>query len=242
MKPNNYLVGVILVLLCVTATAEDCWHEELAEFCQVRAAALRLLTEPVYTGSDEKILKRSGDLAAVAIMKTVPTKEVEKPENARQILLVLQMAFAAPQLITNPANKLPTASTLLLDRLEQTSYGQSPNAVGNVRGEIEHNTSTGKPFEMVSLPGQPVIDYDHTSWVGNIVNWTHDIHPGMTRRDLLRLFTMESGISTPTHRSYVLKECRYIHVDVEFSLVGPRQNLMEMPEDEIAQISKPYLD
>jgi hypothetical protein len=63
----------------------------------------------------------------------------------------------------------------------------------------------------------------------------------MTRKDLLRVFTVESGISTRTRRTYVLKQCFYIHVDVEFLPVG-NNPFSEMLDAKILKISKPYLD
>ena len=53
---------------------------------------------------------------------------------------------------------------------------------------------------------------------------------------------MEGGISTRTQRTYVVKGCPYIHVDVEFSPAGNKQGFEEDPNDEIVKISKPYLD
>lgn len=58
----------------------------------------------------------------------------------------------------------------------------------------------------------------------------------MTRSDLLNVFTTEGGLSTRTHRTYVLKQCGIIKVDVEFSISGSEA------EDKIRQISKPYLN
>jgi hypothetical protein len=58
----------------------------------------------------------------------------------------------------------------------------------------------------------------------------------MTRSDLLRLFTIEGGLSTRTRRTYVLKQCATIKVDVGFSVARNEA------EDTITQISRPYLD
>jgi hypothetical protein len=71
---------------------------------------------------------------------------------------------------------------------------------------------------------------------GNVLAWIATIKPGMTRSDLLRVFTTEGGLSTRTHRTYVLKPCPTIKVDVEFSISGNEA------EDKITQISRPYLD
>jgi hypothetical protein len=74
------------------------------------------------------------------------------------------------------------------------------------------------------------------------------IQPGMTRRDLLEIFTTEGGLSTGLRRTYVSQECPYFKVDVEFEAVGRpsrdeegRVTLVEDDRDVIVKISKPYL-
>jgi hypothetical protein len=68
------------------------------------------------------------------------------------------------------------------------------------------------------------------------------IKPGMTRAELLKVFTTEAGLSTRTHRTYVYRECPYIKVDVEFaSLQNPGDEFAESAEDTIVKLSHPYL-
>jgi hypothetical protein len=69
------------------------------------------------------------------------------------------------------------------------------------------------------------------------------IKPGMHREDLFKVFTTEGGLSTAKHRTYVHRRCPYIKVDVDFSLSGPKRDVLEeRPTDTIVKISKPYLD
>ena len=83
----------------------------------------------------------------------------------------------------------------------------------------------------------------HSEWVAESLKTIQTIRIGMTRRDLLKLFTLEGGISTRTTRTYVFRECPYIKVDVGFEPVGsPQDKLLEYPEDRITRISKPYLE
>jgi hypothetical protein len=240
---KRYVLTIVFVMLSVTALAQDCSQDEFASLHDVKGAVSRLLSFPGYTGWDEKTLNRSGDLAAIAIMRSVTIQEMDSPAKARQILLILHMAFAAPQLIAGSSNRTPTAAMLLLDELERTNFGRQPNVISNSRFEIQHNTSTGQPLEFVTLEGSPVVDQEHTQWVASVVAWTVDIKPGMTRKDLLNVFTMEGGLSTRTQRTYVLKQCPIIKVDVEFlATVNKRDQVAEMPEDKIIKISRPYLE
>jgi len=222
--------------LSLEAFAQSQPHDESASFKNVEETVSKLLSVPVYTESDEKLLNEAGDGAALAITKIVSEQEMNSPDTGRRILLILHLAFEAPQSIIERNNKTPTAALRLLDQLEHTDYGRQPNVIGNARFEIKHNTSTGRPLEPVTLPGEPVIDWGHTQWVGNVLAWIATIKPGMTRSDLLRVFTTEGGWSTRTHRTYVLKQCPTIKVDVDFSISENEA------EDKITQISKPYLD
>jgi hypothetical protein len=133
---------------------------------------------------------------------------------------------------------------LLLGHLSKTNYGQeNVNEIENTRNEIQHNTSRGKPYEFVTIEGDPPLGMAHTQWVASVLRWTYDIKPGMTRKNLLRVYTVDGGLSTRTQRTYVLKGCPYIKVDVKFLPVGNVQDgLTQDPNDKIQEISKPYLD
>lgn len=237
------ILTLAFAIVNVTAFAQDCSPGDLTTLSDVKSAVSRLLSLPGYTVSDERILNKSGDLAAVLVTKTLPVQEITSPENTRQILLILHLAFEAPQLIVERSNRTPTAATLLLDKLQRAESGPQSTLVSNARFEIQHNTTTGKPFEIVSLDGEPALDWEHMQWISSVLTWTADIKPGMTRKDLLRVFAEEGGISTRTQRTYALKRCSYIHVDVEFSpAANGKDQAHEMLSDKILKISKPYLD
>ena len=65
----------------------------------------------------------------------------------------------------------------------------------------------------------------------------------MTRKDLLKVFQEEGGLSTRTQRRYVYRGSLYIKVDVIFEAVGvPADKFAESPKDKITKISKPFLE
>ena len=241
---KRFLLLVTFILLAGTALAQECSNEDFASFCETKAAVLRVLSYPSYTGWDERVLNRAGDMAALAVMRSVSMEDLNSPEKARQTLLILNLAFAAPQFIAANTDRRPTAAMLLLDHLNKSSYDREHvNEIANTRYEILHNTSTGHPTEFVTLEGAPPFDAEHTQWVSSVLRWTYDIKPGMAWEDLLRVYTVEGGLSTRTHRTYVLKGIPYIKVDVEFLPVGKEQDgLAESPNDKILKISKPYLE
>ena len=61
------------------------------------------------------------------------------------------------------------------------------------------------------------VDREHIQWVDQVMRSISTIKPGMTRKDLFRIFVEEGGLSTRSQRRYVYKHCPYIKVDVEFS-------------------------
>jgi hypothetical protein len=89
---------------------------------------------------------------------------------------------------------------------------------------------------------------DHTAWVAESLKQMQTIKPGMTRTDLLKVFTTEGGVSTGLERTFVSQDCPYFKVDVEFEAVGRpsrdvggRVTLVEGGQDVIVKISRPYL-
>src|SRR5882672_6754324 len=60
----------------------------------------------------------------------------------------------------------------------------------------------------------------HAEWIASSLKEIQKIKVGMTRGELLKVFTTEGGLSTRTSRTYVYQPCSYIKVDVEFEPVG----------------------
>src|SRR6266481_10228534 len=96
--------------------------------------------------------------------------------------------------------------------------------------------------------GQDQSSQSHLTLVADALIRMHTIKPGMTRIDLLKVFTTEGGLSTGLQRTFVSRDCPYFKVDVEFEAVGRpsrdaggRVTLFEGSRDIIVQISKPYL-
>jgi hypothetical protein len=89
---------------------------------------------------------------------------------------------------------------------------------------------------------------DHNAWVTHALEKMETIKTGMTRAELLKVFTMEGGLSTGLRRTFVSQDCPYFKVDVEFDAVGRpnldeegRVTLVEDDRDVIVKISRPYL-
>jgi hypothetical protein len=93
-------------------------------------------------------------------------------------------------------------------------------------------------YEAVRVFADDGVDKNLTQQISDILKECESIKPGMTRADLLKIFTTEGGLSTQIWRTYVHSRCTLIKVDVEFA---PTKSKQEQPTDIITKISKPYL-
>jgi len=84
-------------------------------------------------------------------------------------------------------------------------------------------------------------DKNLTKQISDVLTECKKITTGTTRTELLKVFTTEGGLSTATHRTFVHRRCPYIKVDVDFTLLDPKQK-DERPTDTVSKISKPYLE
>jgi hypothetical protein len=82
----------------------------------------------------------------------------------------------------------------------------------------------------------------HNQWVAGVLKETNSIRVGMTRKDVLNVFTTEGGISTRLSRTYVYRGCPNIKVDIQFQAIQAPNDYRERLDDKIVSLSKPYLD
>jgi len=89
---------------------------------------------------------------------------------------------------------------------------------------------------------------ERDTWVRDSLTRMDAITPGMTREQLMKVFTRQGGFSNGLRRTFVSRDCSYFKVDVEFRAVGRpdrdadgRVTLEEDPRDIVARISRPYL-
>jgi hypothetical protein len=95
---------------------------------------------------------------------------------------------------------------------------------------------------------QKVSSQDHIAWVAQALRRMRTIQPGMRRSDLLKVFTIEGGLSARSQRTYVSRDCPYFKVDFDFKPVGPadggvgsEMTHLEGSRDIIVKMSRPYL-
>jgi hypothetical protein len=93
-----------------------------------------------------------------------------------------------------------------------------------------------------SVPMSAALTQERTKWIAKVLRQIGKIKPGMRRRDLLKVFTTEGGVSNRFQSTYVDVECPYIKVNVRFKAPSSERNIFtEDPNDIIESISQPYL-
>lgn len=93
-----------------------------------------------------------------------------------------------------------------------------------------------------SVPMGDEYNRERTKWISKVLRQIEKIKPGMTRQDLLKVFTTEGGLSTRFQRTYVYSECPYIKVNVRFKAATNESSGMEEDSGDIIEsISQPYL-
>ena len=112
----------------LTAPAQDwqaCAPDGDYSFNDLKSAVHRVTSSGMYSGWDEKVFNRSGDLVAVAVLKTLDDTEMASSECARQVLMMLRSAFECPQrCIKVTDDRRPRVTLLLLEHLSEITRGQ----------------------------------------------------------------------------------------------------------------------
>lgn len=136
---------VCIVFLAVASSAQDwqdCKPKGDYSFNDVKAAVHRVTSSGMYSGWDEKTFNRSGDLVAVAVMKSIDDSEMASPENAKWVLLAIREAFACPQRCVQVTDdRRPRITLLLLEHLNEITRGKMQADIKEVKQFILEQAS-----------------------------------------------------------------------------------------------------
>ena len=125
---RGHCLLILVFLGTLAATAQDwqaCRPQGDYSFNDVKAAVHRVTSSHLYSSWDDKRFNRSGDLAAVAVLKTLDDSEMASSENAKAVLLILRSAFACPERCVKVTDdRRPRISLLLLEHLNEITHGK----------------------------------------------------------------------------------------------------------------------
>ena len=94
-----------------------------------------------------------------------------------------------------------------------------------------------------AVPQGALYAEQRTQWIVKVLNQTQTIQPGIRGGSLIFFLPLKGGLSPRHQRTYVLRECQYTKVDIQFrSVPGPADLLEGSPEDVIGSVSKSYFE
>jgi hypothetical protein len=119
-----------VIFLAAATSAQDCKPNDQASFAALKNAVRRMTFEHMSISFDEKIVDRAGDTAALAILKTVPYKELTSSDTTKELLSVVRLAFACPsRCVSSRDDRQPKVTLLLLEHLRNSATGQMQSDV-----------------------------------------------------------------------------------------------------------------
>jgi len=128
---------VCVVFLALASSAQDwqgCKPKGDYSFNDVKAAVRRVTSSGMYSGWDEKTFNRSGDLVAVAVLKSIDDSEMASPKNAKWVLRVIRDAFECPQYCVKVTDdRRPRITLLLLEHLNEITRGKMQSDIKEVK-------------------------------------------------------------------------------------------------------------
>ncbi len=101
---------------------QDCKPDGSYSFTDLKQSVRRVITTGAYTGWDDKMFNRSGDLVSVAVLQSFSDAELTSPETLEIVLVVLRTAFSCPHRCINAnGDEQPRVTVLLLDHLRSVT-------------------------------------------------------------------------------------------------------------------------
>jgi hypothetical protein len=135
MRAHRLFVCVVFLTLASPAQDwQDCKPKGDYSFNDVKSAIHRVTSSGIYSGWDEKTFNRSGDLVALAVLKTLDDGDMVASEHAKDVLLILRSAFACPQRCVQVTDdRRPRITLLLLEHLNEITRGQMQADIKEVK-------------------------------------------------------------------------------------------------------------
>ena len=138
----SFACVVFLALASPAQDWQDCKPKGDYSFNDVKAAVHRVTSSRMYSGWDEKTFNRSGDLVAVAVLKSIDDSEMASSENAKWVLLVIREAFACPQRCVQVTDdRRPRITLLLLEHLNEITRRKMQAGIKEVKQFILEQAS-----------------------------------------------------------------------------------------------------
>jgi hypothetical protein len=123
------VLAVLFLSVPVRAQSRDLYSvKDVARLMRLRQAR-----PYISTGFSEKMTERLGDRAAVALLKIYGKEGLKQPSTLTAALGLIREAFSYPNVISNPEDKKPDVTLLLLQALsDETESSETKRDIGEV--------------------------------------------------------------------------------------------------------------
>jgi hypothetical protein len=133
---------LVFLFGAIAVSGQDTKLDDFALFDNVKDTVRRNISQGIAFGFDVKVLHRSGDVVAIAIVKTIPESELTSPTKMKRILGSLRSAFNCPsRCVESPGNRQPKVTMLLLEHLHNNTTGPAQAEVDKTREFIVRQTT-----------------------------------------------------------------------------------------------------
>jgi hypothetical protein len=147
MKAGSFLPIAVLALT-IAASAQDwqnCKPDGSHSFAELKDSVLRVTSTHGYTGLDEKMFNRSGDLVPLAIVQTLDDREMTSPQTLEEVLMILREAYACPaRCVATSSDRQPRVALLLLEHLHNNTSGKMQSSVDETKEYIMQHGHSGE--------------------------------------------------------------------------------------------------
>jgi hypothetical protein len=124
------LVSLSMLLCSIAASCQSHSIDDFSSFANASSAVHRFTSENGFAGEDTKTWNQSGDLAAIAIVKAIPEKQILSPQTLKEVLIILRESWACPSTcVSSVNNREPQVTLLLLEHLHASTSRQAQSEI-----------------------------------------------------------------------------------------------------------------
>jgi len=120
---NLVMATLLLSIVAIepqTSSAQQLARDEQRDTYELQVVRNALRDPAMALGASftEKQINRLGDKLAIALIKIYSEQELVEPSNVRRYLPLIRAAFVAPRIVSDPADRKPAITMMLLRQLE----------------------------------------------------------------------------------------------------------------------------
>ena len=132
---------IFVAFYTFSAFAATCKPDDFSSLDNLKETVQRVIDAGITTGWDDKLLSRSGDMAALALVKVLPDAELTTPDKIARVLDVIHLSFSClDRCVESCSNRQPRLTLLLLDHLHEHSTGRLRARVEETRKFVLHES------------------------------------------------------------------------------------------------------